>query len=527
VSRPSSVGWFARHEARLAWRDWVALVTAGSRRRAIVVVAVFALVGVALHWVAWLLLRDSAQPGAAIQRSLLVPVTGALLMAASLMLSQAMEAVTRVFYARGDLELVLCSPADAARLFAVRVAGTAMIVLAMMLVPAMPLVHVLAWLGGVRWLFAYAVLALLAMLAVAVALAIVLVLFRAIGARRARLAAQVVAAVVGAALAIAVQFGAIAAYVDSPRLALSAFDALDRLGPPDGSIFWWPARALLGEPLALLGLLAVAAAVFGLAMRVAAPRFATLAVAAGSVPHAATTTTGRAARLRGRSAAQVLRRKEWTLLWRDPWLLSQTLMQLLYLAPAGYLLWRSLYAGGSPSALVVPILIVAAGQLAGGLAWLAVSGEDAPELIASAPVSAGEVLRAKAAAVLGLIVLLFGPLALLLALVAPLAGAVALAGALVSAAAAGAIQFRFRTQARRSHFRRRQTSSRVATYAEALSSIMWAATGALAANASLLAVVPGVIAMLVLGGAWAIGGAGPNGSRRSRRRTARAGPIAR
>ena len=39
--------------------------------------------------------------------------------------------------------------------------------------------------------------------------------------------------------------------------------------------------------------------------------------------------------------------------------------------------------------VVVPVLVMAAGQLAGGLAWLAISGEDAPDLVATAPVPAG------------------------------------------------------------------------------------------------------------------------------------------
>jgi hypothetical protein len=50
---------------------------------------------------------------------------------------------------------------------------------------------------------------------------------------------------------------------------------------------------------------------------------------------------------RNSTPAQALRRKEWTLLLRDPWLMSQTLMQLLYLLPAGFLLWRNFYAGGA------------------------------------------------------------------------------------------------------------------------------------------------------------------------------------
>ena len=50
-------------------------------------------------------------------------------------------------------------------------------------------------------------------------------------------------------------------------------------------------------------------------------------------------------------------------------------------------LWRGFYDSSASSALLVPILIIAAGQLAGSLAWLAISGEDAPDLIAPAPVT--------------------------------------------------------------------------------------------------------------------------------------------
>ena len=71
-------------------------------------------------------------------------------------------------------------------------------------------------------------------------------------------------------------------------------------------------------------------------------------------------------------------------------------------------------------------------------------------------------------------------------------------GVLIAAAASTAIQLFFRAQAKRSHFRRRQTSSRVATFAEAFSSIGWAGTAGLAAAGSLLALVPAAAALLVL-----------------------------
>jgi len=508
VSSPGTIGWFARHEARLAWRDWVSLMTGGSRWRARGLAAGFVVVAIALHGIAYLTVAGSAHLTSAADRSTLALVTGTLLMAWSLMLSQAMESVTRAFYARGDLELILCSPAQAPRIFSVRVAATVVTILLMMLLLAAPFIHVLAWFGGARWFGGYAVVAALAMDAVAVALVLTVALFRAIGPRRTRIVAQIVAAVVGSGFAIGMQFAAIVSYLDAPGLVATRFALLERFGPASGSVFWWPARALLGEPTALFVVVAASAAALAVAIRAVAPRFGPLAVAAGSVPHARARGSARAMRLRSGSPARALRRKEWMLLWRDPWLVSQSLMQLLYLLPAAYLLWRSVYAGGGASPLVVPILVVAAGQLGGGLAWLAVSGEDAPDLVASAPVSAAGILRAKAQAVLGVIAMIFGPMVVVLGAVAPFAGLVALAGIVVAAGSATAIQYWFRTQAKRSLFRRRQTSSRVANYAEALSSIGWAGAGALAAAGSWLAVVPGAIAVATLACARLVSPAG-------------------
>jgi ABC-2 type transport system permease protein len=66
------------------------------------------------------------------------------------------------------------------------------------------------------------------------------------------------------------------------------------------------------------------------------------------------------------------------------------------------------------------------------------------------------------------------------------------------------VQIWFRAQAKRSNFRRRQTSSRIATLAEALSSILWAGTAALVAAESWLALGPALFALLTLGGAWLV-----------------------
>ena len=168
------------------------------------------------------------------------------------------------------------------------------------------------------------------------------------------------------------------------------------------------------------------------------------------------------------------------LLRRDPWLMSQTLMQLLYLVPPAVMLWRSFSDSGLAIVLVTPVIVMAAGQLAGGLAWLTISGEDAADLVATAPLKPSRVIRAKIEVVLIAIAVIFAPLVAALLFASPLQAAVTALGIIIAAASATAIQLWFRVQAKRSQFRRRQTSSRLATFAEAFSSIGWAATAALA-----------------------------------------------
>ena len=129
-----------------------------------------------------------------------------------------------------------------------------------------------------------------------------------------------------------------------------------------------------------------------------------------------------------------------------------------------------------------------------------ISGEDAPDLIATAPLTARQVTRAKIEAVIGCIALVFAPFLLALALLDAYAAIIAALGIGAAAAAATSIQLYFRAQAKRSQFRRRQTSSRVATFAEAFSSISWAGAAALAAAGTAIAVVPAILAVAILAG---------------------------
>ena len=494
MSRPGTIPWLASHELRLGFRDWLSLMTAGRRRKLRNVVIALAVFGVIMHLVAWPMVERYAD--ARPDLPTLVIVSGILLLSFSLLLSQAMESVTRAFYARADLDLILTAPVAPRKVFAVRIARIAVAIAAMATAIAVPFVNVLALTGGARWLAAYGVVAAMGAVAASLGVALTVALFRPIGPRRTRLIAQVVAAVIGAAFLIGLQIVAILSFGNLSRLAPLQSPWLLAHVPGVESVLWVPARAALGEPAALAGLLVFALFVLGVTVAVFSPRFGEHAIAASGVSQGVVRQRQRG--FRRHSPKQMLRRKEWTLLARDPWLMSQTLMQILYLLPPALLLWRSFHDATTALIVLVPVIVMAAGQLAGGLAWLAISGEDAPDLVATAPILPRHVVRAKVEAVLSGIAIAFAPFIAALAFLSVHGAIVSALGILAAAAAATGIQFFFRKQATRRYFRHRQTASRFATFAEAFSSISWAATAALAAGGTWFALFPAAIGLGIL-----------------------------
>jgi ABC-2 type transport system permease protein len=498
MNGPGSLVWFARHELRLAWRDALSMMTGGRKGRERKV-AIGALVFLAfLHLVAYLALAHAGRSALQNDMPTFVAVTAGIVLAGSAMLSQAMESVTRTFYSRSDLELILSSPAPANRLFAVRLGAIALSVGAMSLFLMGPFIDVLAFEGGVHWLGAYGVIAAVSCVATALGAMLTVLLFHAIGPKRTRLAAQIVAAVIGGVFVIGLQFAAMFSTGTASRAAfLKSRFVLDH-APGMASIVWWPARAALGDGVALAALMLVS---FGLLLVTAllhAPRFGAYAIAAAGISERSARAPGSARAFRIRAAAAALRHKERLLLLRDPWLLSQSLMQLLYLLPPAALLWRSFASDGRTGLILVPVLIMAAGQLAGGLAWLTISGEDAPDLVRTAPVPEALIWRAKIEAVMECVGVVFAPFCFGLLFLSPGLALIAASGVTASAASAAAIQFWFRSQAKRSQFRRRHTASRIATFSEAFSSITWAAAGAVAAAGSWFAIVVALIAIAIL-----------------------------
>ena len=474
----ASVTWFAAHELRLAWREMLGMLTAGRRWRTRSASIVFAVFVIFLHLPAYAVVGRFADLQAPLDRSASIVMTASIFLAWALMLSQAIESVTRVFYARADLDLIMSSPVALTHVFSVRIAAIAVTVTVMAMLLATPFIDVLVVTGGPRWFAAYGVVIAIGLSASAVAIAATVGLFQLCGPAKTRVVAQIISAITGAGFVIALQVAAILSYGTMSRFAVLTSDAASAFAPAADSPVWWPARAMLGDGDALLPLIAGALLLLGVTMALFSPRFSSYVTSVS--PKSATQAAGRTRAFRPGSRQSALRRKELLLLWRDPWLMSQTLMQLLYLLPPALMMWRSFGESAGSFIVLAPVIVMAAGQLAGGLAWLTISGEDAADLVATAPLSASDVTAAKVEVVLIIIAVVLAPLIAGLAFISLTLAATTALAAIVAAGSATSIQLWFRVQARRSQFRRRQTSSRIATFAEAFASIGWAATAALA-----------------------------------------------
>jgi ABC-2 type transport system permease protein len=480
MTSTATLAWFARHELTLAWRDWVAMMSGGRTvREHAITIGTLVFVGL-LHWLAYAILSPILANGVIEDKATLVLLTAMLLAAFSMMLSQSIEQVTRAFYARADLDLILSSPAASQHLFAVRIGAVAFAGTAMTSLLAAPFINMAAYISGGQWLGAYLVIAALSMIATAISVVGATALFKAFGPKRTRTIAQIIAAVVGAALLIGLQVAAILAYGNLSRFTVLRSEAMIGAAPDPASVAWLPAKALLGEPLSLIALVIFATAILAAAIAYHAGEFANHAVAAASSAENTNKRSSHKTNYKHRTMAQALRAKEWILLKRDPWLASQTLMQVLYLLPPALLLWRDMGPNTQVDVILAPVLVMAFGQLAGGLAWLAISGEDAPELVATAPLNANAVLRAKIEAVLAVIAVCAAPFILGLTIVSVVSACLTSLGIVAASCSAIAIQLWFKTAAKRSQFRRRQTASRAATFAEAFCSIFWAAAAGFA-----------------------------------------------
>ena len=91
MSAPGTFTWLARHEIRLAWRDWRDMITAGGRRSLARASAVLVAAALVFHFPVWAITSSFNIGASGIDRTTLVVTSAVLFLFGSLLVAQAME----------------------------------------------------------------------------------------------------------------------------------------------------------------------------------------------------------------------------------------------------------------------------------------------------------------------------------------------------------------------------------------------------------------------------------------------------
>ena len=471
-----------RHDLRVAWRDFRGAFRIFRRRGFLALVVVLVLVMHAAGWSAVNWLEATRGPDG-------VPALApGVLFVLLLMVAQSLNGVTRALYGRGDLDLLVSSPVSTRPLLFVRALAIACGAVTSAAIFVVPVADVAAFLGEPRWLAMLPALVAGALAATAVGLLVAIALFAAIGPKRARLGAQILATFIGGGFMLSVQLDRMIPH------ASSAFRAWLGAWPRVAALLALPVQAAAGEVGPLIvwcggGIVLFAGVTLGLG-----PHVLDLAMRAGAAEGAEDARPRRRRRAADRAfrtePVAALRRKEWRIILRDPWIVSQILLQLLYISPLFLVLWQGGALGGSPVVALAPTIVVVSFQLAASLTWLGLSGEDAPEMMRTAPVPARLVHRAKIQAVAGLTALVAGPLLLWLSFLSPLAAMGTLVLALFAGLAAIALNTWHARPTRRGSFAARHRESKLLALVEMAMSILLGITAALGVAGSAWLLVP-------------------------------------
>jgi ABC-2 type transport system permease protein len=472
---PGSLGWLIGHELRLWSRDGRRVGWLGRAIVMLVLLVVPIAIGIRLAVMA------AAAPDVPVRA--LGPLSFASIALTLLMVSGASIYVMRSFHDRGDLDLLLAAPIPPARVMVAKSLAIHASVALPMLFLLSPFAIASAFLGHPGWLGGVAMIIICAVIATSIAFALVAALFRLLGARRGRIAVQIGGGLFAATVAILAQV---------PNLAPRQWQAAMRhVATEPAPPFDLPAQAALGAPLPLLLMIALALAAALVAARIAARRL----TENGPAPVAPVVAGRRGRRFRAGSPTALLR-KELRLLWRDAELLSSIALQMAYMVPA----FALIFSGGtvSPGRLAAASVLFSA-LLASSLGWLTICGDDAPDLIAAAPVAPAQVLRMK---VLAACVIPLGLVALpvMVTLASDLrAGLIALLLCPVAAVLATLQQHWAGKPQSRKAFRYRQKGSLLLAVTEYAMAGAWSATAALLVAGSSWAAITATLAVSVLG----------------------------
>lgn len=388
--------WLLRHDLRLMARGSRLYI---NRARALwTLLTLQILIGLPAAAVVWILSKHPVPANKVVESPLALIY---FMLLAGYLFSSAIKAAVITLFDQGDMELLLCSPISLRTVFVVRllrIAASSGLLVAVFLLPA---VNVAAAMGHPRLLATYPVFASLLLTAASGAMLLTIGLVRWLGARVARLVAQLAVVFFGTVIFIVLELPSMLNHADAHQV----WHWLQQLLAADGllgeqSLLRYPLRAAWGEPLPFLVVVGMAGFVTAGVIWLLSRPFSHGVLLVRSV-----TDNSHQKRPPVRfydSLERNLLIKEWRLIYRDPYLIARIFRQIVFLIPAG---WILLFKQGPHGEAVHywmlgGFVLFMALSLTSSLAWLTVCGEDAPVLLASAPISPGRIKVCKLLAAL-------------------------------------------------------------------------------------------------------------------------------
>lgn len=362
--------------------------------------------------VAWATSKNVAP---AMSVNMLLLLSGGLMAMFMMMTSRALAGAVQSLYTRGDLDLLLSSPVDRRSVIGVRMGAIALTVGLEVALLVWPFANMFVLFGNYGWFKAYLLVPAMAMLATSVGLALTLASFRILGPRRTRVAVQILAVLVGISIMLVVYLPRIlGSQQPGTRPGRDFSTGVDMIVRQTGGyreLLVTPAQWVTNGFLPTIAFFVAALALLAWTIHLTGDRIVNAMTAvSGSVARKVHRVADSAQQFR-HGLRTVVVFKELKLIARDPHLIAQVLQQGLYTLPMAVGLWTA-RRGDLPMHWFAIIVLVVG--IAGPLAWITMTAEDAPDLLASAPVSRTALFGAKIqAALLPVIPLCLLPLLLL------------------------------------------------------------------------------------------------------------------
>lgn len=417
------------------------------------------------------------------------------------MLSTALSRSVSALFERGDMDLLLSSPLPSQTIFAARLAAVLIGTVWLFLIFLSPFAHIGLLLGAWHWLGIYPTLIALASLASSCAMLLTLALVRFIGVRRTLTTAQVIGALTGAALFLGSQlFGNVSEGLRATIIRTLTGWLQDNPILNDTSWLWLPAKALLGAPFAALGFALVGLIIFYGTVRLTHHFFVTGLQQVNGLSHRSANNPAKPQLIRPFRAGlfRNVLLKEWRLIRRDPQLISQVLLQLLYMLPLFFVIIRDHTNLASVAAMITFII----SSLSTSLIWIIINAEDAHDLLRLAPASYRTIRNAKLFAAISPILLLSLIAAGWIIAYQALQGVIIAVIWLLAILSAALIQLWHGKPGVRGAFKTRGQGNLLATLLDTICALCWAATVFIAGRFSWWGTLPMAFALTLLGIAW-------------------------